>query len=205
MSKDKAGFFTAKNIAALGVLIALVVVLQAGLGSIKLGATSFSLVLIPIVIGSCVIGPIAGGILGFVFSFIVFLFGVFGADLFTYVMFTANPWATTLIIFSKGILAGVVPGVLFNLICKKSEKAGIITASLSAPIVNTAIFALLSLAFSSSFVTAFMKNGFMGDAEAFTHFIFIGCAGVNFLVELCVNAIATPLFFTVIRMVGKNK
>ena len=204
MEKTKKGFFTAKNIATLGILTAFVLLLQAGLGSVKVGATSFSLVLIPIVLGSCILGPVAGGFLGFVFSLIVFIYGVTGADGFTYVMLDANAFATVLIIFSKGILAGVVPGLIFNALKNKNEKVGIVLAALSAPVINTAIFVLLTLAFGHWFTAAFVAKGFIGDADAVVKFLFIGCAGFNFVVEFCVNLIATPLFYTVIKAVGKS-
>lgn len=204
MSKLKHGFFTPKNIAVLGVLTAFVVLLQAGLGAVKVGTTSFSLVLIPVVLCSCILGPIAGGFLGLVFSLIVFLYGISGGDFFTYVMLNASPLATILIIFSKGILAGVVPGVLFNAIKPKNEKIAIVAAALSAPVVNTAIFVLLTLVFGNLYTSAFIAQGFIGDAKALTYFLFIGCAGVNFLVEFCVNLIATPVFFTVIKTIGKK-
>lgn len=204
MQNVKKGLFSAKNVAMLAVLTAFVVLLQAGLGSIKIGPTEFSFVLIPIVLGSCLLGPLFGGFLGFVFSLIVFLTGVTGANAFTYIMFTANPFATTLIIFLKGILAGVVPGLLYSAISKKNEKAGIVVAALSAPVVNTSIFILLTIVFGSSFSAAFVKQGFIENGAAFMNFLFIGCAGINFIAEFAVNAVATPILFTVMKVVGKK-
>ncbi len=200
----KQGVLSAKNIAAIGVLTAFVVLLQAGLGAIKVGATSFSLVLIPIVLGSCILGPLVGAFLGFVFSLIVFLYGVTGADGFTFIMFGANPFATILIIFTKGILAGLVPGLLFKAIAKRTEKVGVVVAALSAPIVNTAIFVLFTLIFGRSYAAAFVANGFIEDATSLVYFLFIGCAGINFIVEFCVNLVAIPLFYAVIGVVRKK-
>ena len=51
----------------LAILLAVVVVLQCFLGSIKVGATSFSVVLVPIVVGALILGPAAGAFLGFAF------------------------------------------------------------------------------------------------------------------------------------------
>lgn len=201
---NKQGKLTAKNLATLGILTAFVIFLQAVLGGIKVGSTSFSLVLIPIVLGSCILGPLSGAFLGFVFSLIVFIYGVTGADTFTFIMFGANPFATILIIFTKGILAGLVPGLLFKLLAPKNEKVAIVIAALSAPIVNTAIFVLFTLIFGSSFAAAFVNNGFIESATALVYFLFIGCAGINFIVEFCVNLIAIPLFYTVIGVIGKK-
>ena len=63
---------------------------------------------------------------------------------------------------------------------------------------------LLTLAFGHWFTAAFVAKGFIGDADAVVKFLFIGCAGLNFVVEFCVNLIATPLFYTVIKAVGKS-
>jgi len=204
MKKRRRSLFTARNVALTGILAAFVLLFQAGLGAVKIGATSFSLVLIPIVLGSCLVDPIAGGILGFEFSLIVFIYGVTGGDAFTFIMLDANPFATVLIIFAKGILAGFVPGVIYNALKGKNAKVGVITAALSAPLINTLIFVLLTLAFGNSFSAAFIEKGFIGDATALTYFVFIGCAGINFIVEFCVNVVATPLFFTVIGAVDKR-
>ncbi len=82
-------FFSAKNIAYLAVLLALVVVLQSiALVTGIFLATSLSFVLIPIVIGAVLLGPAAGAILGFMFGFMTVIFGVTGADSFTFLLFS---------------------------------------------------------------------------------------------------------------------
>ena len=196
--------FSAKNIAMLGVLTAFVVLFQVCLGTIKIGPTSFSLVLIPIVLGSCLIGPLAGGFLGFVFSLIVFLYGLFGADVFTNVMLNTNFAVTFLIIFSKGILAGIVPGLLFNALKPVDDKLAVTVSALSAPVVNTAIFVLILFAFRNVFVQSFIDKGYVSSVSSWANFVFIGCAGLNFIVEFGVNLVATPLFYTVISVVDKK-
>jgi hypothetical protein len=52
---EKQKFFSAKNIAILGVLLALVIVLQALGGSINIGAVQLNFTLIPIVLGALVL------------------------------------------------------------------------------------------------------------------------------------------------------
>ncbi|MGN1062682.1 MAG: ECF transporter S component, partial [Candidatus Scatosoma sp.] len=83
----KANYFSAKRVAGLAILLALVIVLQTALGSVKIGATSFSLVLIPIVLGGILYGAWAGAFLGFVFGLITLIYGITGADYFTMVLF----------------------------------------------------------------------------------------------------------------------
>jgi uncharacterized membrane protein len=61
------------NLTLLGILTAIVIVLQAIGATIKFGPFSITLVLLPIVIGAALIHPLAGGWLGFVFSIVVLL------------------------------------------------------------------------------------------------------------------------------------
>ena len=64
----------------LAVLLALVIVLQSIAGLIKIGPFSPSFVLIPIVIGSIVVGPKGGAMLGTAFGIIVIIQCFTGAD-----------------------------------------------------------------------------------------------------------------------------
>jgi len=61
------------NITLLGILTAIVIVLQSVGATIRFGTFSITLVLLPIVIGAALIHPLAGGWLGFVFSIVVLL------------------------------------------------------------------------------------------------------------------------------------
>lgn len=60
----KEKYFSAKRITGLAVLLALVVVLQAALGTISIGAVQLNFSLIPIVLGAVLYGAVAGGLLG---------------------------------------------------------------------------------------------------------------------------------------------
>ena len=63
-------FFTSRNIAFLAVLVALIIVLQLWGGNIRIGGTSLSFVLVPIVIGAVMLGPVAGAFLGLLLGLI---------------------------------------------------------------------------------------------------------------------------------------
>ena len=199
MEAKRKPFFTAKNIAFLAVLVALVVVLQIWGGAIRIGATSLSFVLVPIVLGAVLLGPLAGAFLGFVFGLIVLLYGVTGADGFTYILFSDHPVLTSALCLVKGIAAGLVSGLLFKLVSKKNAYAGIFVASVSAPVVNTGLFILGGLLMSGT-----LAENFVADGSTVIYFLIIGCAGVNFLVELAINIVASPAVYTVVRVVGKS-
>ena len=70
-NQKKQNPFDAVTIAGLGLLTALVIVLQMLGGFIRFGQFSISLVLAPIVIGAALYGAWAGGWLGFVFGVVV--------------------------------------------------------------------------------------------------------------------------------------
>ena len=194
-------FFSAKNIATLAVLMALVVVLQsvALVTSIFL-PTSLSLVLIPIVLGAMLLGPLAGGVLGFLFGFVVLIFGIAGVDKFTAALLADTPAMTVLICFVKGIAAGVVPGLLYKPIAKKNKLAAAIVAALSAPIVNTGLFIVGCLMITGT-IGQFTATGTMNEI---VYFLFIGCAGINFLIEVAINIVLSPAIHRIVLVVEKN-
>lgn len=198
MSKFYKQFFTAKNVAILAMLSAFVLILQGSFGSFRVGMTSFSVTLIPIVLGAILLGPLAGGILGALFGLIVYLFGVTGADPFTNVLFVAHPLLTALVCFGKGIMAGVVPALLYKLFAKKNTYLAVFVAALSAPIVNTGLFLLGSLTLLDTLSTM------LGEGQSMLNFLFIGCAGVNFIVEFLVNLAGAPAIYTVLRATAKS-
>lgn len=198
----KANYFSAKRVTGLAILLALVVVLQTALGSVKIGATSFSLVLIPIVLGGILYGAWAGAFLGFVFGFITLIYGITGADYFTMVLFQAQPVATTLLCILKGATAGFAAGALYKEISKKHEYAAVFTAAAAAPVVNTGLFIVGALCFFKNTLNA----NFVAQGSTLIYFLFIGCAGVNFLVEFAVNLIAAPSLYRVYHIInGKRK
>ncbi|MBQ2509866.1 MAG: ECF transporter S component, partial [Erysipelotrichaceae bacterium] len=94
-----------KNITGIGILMAIVIILQL-LGSfIRFGPFSISLVLIPIVVGAALYGPFAGGLLGLTFGVVVLLSGDAAPFL------AVNVFGTVLTVLLKGALAGVFAGL----------------------------------------------------------------------------------------------
>lgn len=119
-----------KKIAGVGLLTALVVVLQL-LGSfIKFGTVSISLVLVPIVVGAALYGVGAGAWLGGVFSVVVLC----QPD--TALFLNMSIFGTILTVMLKGILAGHCPDWCIG--CYKKHKyAGVVCAVVVCPVVNT--------------------------------------------------------------------
>ncbi len=195
----KSRFFSAKNIAYLAVLLALVIVLQIWAGGVKIGPTSVSFVLIPIVLGAILLGPAAGAFLGCAFGVVVIIMGVMGADYFTFVVFSDHPVLTVLLCLVKGAAAGFVAGILFKLLRGKNESVAVLVSALAAPVVNTGLFILGALLMSDT-----LSANFVADGQTVLYFLVIVCAGLNFVVEFIINAVASPVIYTVARVVGKK-
>ena len=191
----------------LAILTAIVLVLQLTGTTINLtgalGGTSISLVLIPIVLGAVLLGPSAGAWLGFTFGAVTYLMGVFGMDMFTNILFTNHPILTALICFGKGIFAGLVAGLLYKAFCKINPYVAAIIAAASAPIVNTGLFILGGLT-----MTGTLDANFAGPrGESVMYFLIIVCAGINFLFELALNLILSPVIYRLSLIIkkGNNK
>ncbi len=198
MSQRK--YFSAKRITGLSILLALVIVLQVFGGYFKIGATSLSFVLVPIVLAGILYGAVAGGIMGFAFGIIILIQGAMGVDAFTLVLLEEHPIWTILLCTVKGAAAGVVSGLLYKWIAKKNTHAGVFVAAAAAPIVNTGLFILGSLCFLQDS----LKANFVANGQTVVYFLIIGCAGINFLVEFAINLVLSPSIHTVCRIVGKR-
>lgn len=175
----------------LGIFIALVLVIQLLGGAVKVGPISISLVLIPIAVGGILLGPLCGAVLGLTFGVATVIGGLTGADPFTATLLNSGAWGavfTTLLCLVKGTMAGFVSALIYKLLAPKSKVAAVLLAAVAAPVVNTGLFVLGALTVLNSLIT----QNFVGSGSNIIYFVFIGCAGVNFLIELAVNVIFTP-------------
>ena len=186
----------------MALLTALVIVCQTMASGIKIGPTAITLSCVPIVIGSIIYGPLEGGFLGFVFSAVVFIAGVSGQDAFTFTLFNASPVVTTLLIFFKGTLAGVVSGLVYRLLEKanrgKNTTVKCLIAALCSHITNTGIFAIIMLTLLRPSL-----EQFAGGTDIL-YFLFITCIGLNFLVETGVSVILSTAVSRLVIYFGKR-
>lgn len=195
----KERYLTAKNVTYFAILLALVVVLQLFGSVLKIGATQLSFVLVPIVLCGMVLGPWWAATLGFVFGVIVFLQGLFGADAFTAVLINDHPLITALTCLGKGFCCGLASGYCYKLVKNKDETAASFISAAICPIVNTGLFILGALLMSDT-----LSANFVADGSTVIYFLIIGCAGVNFIVELGINLICAPAIHRITNIVEKN-
>ena len=189
----KSNRFNANTIIGLGLLTAIVVVMQFISMGLRFGTFSITLTLIPIVVGAALYGWVSGAWLGFVFGVSVLLTG----DANTFLAVNIPGTITTVLV--KGILAGLCAGLVYELISKKNQIAAVLVSAVIAPVVNTGIFILGSYVFFFDYLS--------GLAEGTNLFVFILVAlvGINFFIELGTNLVLNPAILQIIRIGKKMK
>ncbi len=121
-------FFTAKTIAGLGVLTAMVVALQFLSNYVQFGPISITLALFPIAVGAMLYGPIGGLFLGLIDGAIILL----SPSTITG-FFAINPFGTIVVCLLKTGLAGLVAGFIF-LLHKKGANVELFAAMILLPL-----------------------------------------------------------------------
>ena len=186
-----------KALVGMAIFTAIVVVLQViatALG--RMGLTPPSLVLIPIVIGSAVYGLKTGAWLGLVFGIVVLLAGVMGADLFTAGMWNYNPLATASICIVKGVAAGFVAGAVYKALSKVNGILAAVAAAIVCPIINTGLFLLGATVFFKDY----LMTTYSVETAGFVGFLFLGLVGANFLIEMAINLVLSPMIVRILKI-----
>ncbi len=193
-----------RAIAGVAILTAVVIVLQLIGSQIRLGPFSISLVLIPIVVGAALYGAWAGAWLGLVFSVIVLIMDAAA-------FLAINVPGTVVTVILKGTLAGFVAGLVYkafrkwafvfkNLATGKeswSTNLGVILAAIVCPVVNTGLFLLGCWIFFMPTIRAWAEGAGFENAASY---MFLGLVGGNFLVELLINLILSPVIVQLIHI-----
>ena len=182
-----------RTLTGVAIFTAIVVVLQL-LGSfIRFGQFSISLVLIPIVVGAALYGVGAGAWLGFVFGIAVLL-----TD--SALFFSVNPIGTVITVLAKGALAGWCAGLVFKALEKKNTWLAVIAAAIVCPVVNTGVFVIGCNLFFLDFIKELAANAGFESAGAL---ILFGFVGLNFVFEMLVNIVLSPVILRLIK-IGKK-
>lgn len=184
---------------ATALLMAMVIVLQFVSAALPtVGGFSFSLVLLPIVVGSAIYGPGTGALLGGTFGVIVAINCVTGFDKGGAMVFQANPLLCVLVVMLKGILAGLFSGFIYKMTGKRNQYIGMLSAAIVCPVVNTGIF-LGCMALFFKDVLSLWAGG--GDILAY---MLSGIVLINFVPELIINVVFSPAGQTIVNAVRKS-
>ena len=168
------------------ILTAIVVILQvmAIVTRAVLPVFAVNLVLIPIVIGAAVGGVRVGTWLGFVSGVAILISGDASAFL------TIDIAGTLITVLAKGALSGLVAAFVYKAVEKKDRYLAVLSAAVVCPIVNTGVFVLGCLAFFMDTIRAWGDG--LGYENAFAY-IFLGVIGINFVIELILNVVLSPV------------
>lgn len=182
-------------IVGIGLLTAIVVVLQFVSMALRFSMFSITLTLVPIIVGAALYDWKTGAWLGLVFGAAVLLTGDAAAFL------AINVPGTIIVVLLKGAMAGLLAGVVYRLLAKKNEILAVIAASITAPVTNTGIFLIGCRLFFFDTVKAWGEG--LGFENTFLYMI-IGLVGINFLIELGVNLVLSPTIVTIIKIGRKQ-
>ena len=186
------------RLTGLGILTAIIIVLQVLTTFVRFGPFSITLALSPIVVGAAMYGKGAGAYLGAVFSVVVVIMCITGGDVGGFMVWSANPVMCVIMCMLKGTAAGFLAGLMYQLVGKKNQLLGVILAALISPIANTGIFIIGMLLFFRETLASWA-----GGSDLLTYII-MGLTGVNFLVELGVNIVLSPIVVKIIDAVRKT-
>jgi uncharacterized membrane protein len=180
-----------KTIAGMGVLTAIVVVLQLMSSVIHFGPFSITLALTPIIVGGALYGVKGGSWLGLVMGLTVLLSGDASAFL------TVNVPGTIIVVLCKSTFAGLLASLIYKLLEKKNIYAAVVAAGVVAPVVNTGLFVIGCMVFFLDTI-----NEWASGTPAL-EFIITGMVGMNFVVELFVNMALSAVTVTLIGYAKK--
>ena len=188
-----------KKLTELTMLAAIVVVLTIFSTFIKFGPFSITLALVPIIIGGVLYGAEGGALLGFVFSLVVLITGLFGWDGGTVMMLIGiRPLAAILICLLKGTLAGWAAALVYRAVAGKNGKLAVVLASIVCPVVNTGVFIAGMLLFFTSTLESWASG------QGVFYFIIFGLTGINFVVELLSTLALSSVVTAIIKYRKKS-
>ncbi|MBE6593113.1 MAG: ECF transporter S component [Ruminococcaceae bacterium] len=191
----------------LAMLVALVVVLQiiSTLLPVLPGGVSITLTLVPVVIGGILLGKKGGFVLGLAFGLIVMINCATGLDKGAVVLWNENALSTAVICLTKGIAAGFLPAVFYDLIIGKNAEQTVnskrkflatLVAALSAPIINTALYLIGMWVLFNDLATSVGVN--------FIAYALVVFATANFAVEFIINIVLTPAIVRIVDVTKKK-
>lgn len=178
-------------------LTALVVVLQSMGNFLRFGPFSISLVLMPIVVGAAICGAKIGAWLGLVFGIVVLVGGDASAFL------VINPLGAVITVLLKGMACGFCAGLAYKALEKVNKYVAVVVAAIVCPVVNTGIFLLGGVVFFLDTLISWAEGaGFGGSVVGYMIF---GLVGINFIVELVVNIVLSPVIVRLLNFRRKMR
>ncbi len=164
------------------------------LGYLRTPGVEITFIMIPVVIGSVLLGPKAGMILGGVFGITSFI-QCFGMSPFGATLLSINPILTFLTCMIPRLLMGYFSGMAYRLL-KKSDNNLVPfgAASLTGPLTNTLFFVgMVIVLFGNTDYIMGMRGG-MNVLAFFAAFV-----GMNGLIEAVVSFLVSTAILTALK------
>ncbi len=178
----------------LALFTVLVAVFQWASLTVRVGVFATSaLALVPIVLGAAICGPLAGAWLGFVFALVTFMDAA--------AFMSVSVFGTIVTVVLKGVMAGLLPGLVFAALKKRNLTVATVIAALLCPVSNSGIFFLGSMVFFLGTIEEWAIAA--GAANAITY-IFTFMIGTNFLVEFFTCLILCPVIIRLLQLFAKR-
>lgn len=197
MNSKSTGFFSARNITALAILLALVIVMQTFGATINIGPVQLNFTLVPIALGAMLLGKWSGAFLGFACGVVVLIQVIMGLVPFYTLIWTETPLWAGLTCVVKTTLAGFLSGLIYKPIAKKHKLLAVFLSAAVVPVVNTALFVVGCLLMWEPISTISGGTNLLG-------FILVSLVTFNFFLELAVNLIVAPALYKVIKVIDKS-
>ena len=142
-SQKKRGSDKTKNLAILGLLTAITLILSfTPLGYIPIGPLKLTFMTIPVIVAAAILKPRDAAVIGGVFGLTSFIQAFSGMSLLTGALFQLNPLLTFLLCVVPRVLEGLLGGLLFQWLNKidKTKFFSYSAVSLAVPVLNTILF-----------------------------------------------------------------
>ena len=112
-------------------------------------------------------------------------------------MWVASPFWLVVVCVGKAVLCGLCAGLVAKAL-RQRQTISCILAALTAPVVNTGVFAI-------GMLTVFkpVLQDYAGGTNI-VYFLFVAFIGVNFLVEFAVNAAMSAAIARIVQVVQKQ-
>ena len=108
----------------------------------------------------------------------------------------AGAWLGFALVLVKGTAAGFCAGLTYRALSKKNELFAAVAAAIVCPVVNTGLFLVGCLLFFMPTITEWSTAA--GFPNVGNYMIF-GLVGVNFLFELLVDVVLSPVIVRLIK------
>lgn len=176
-----------RQMAEMALLTAIVLILAfTPLGYLKTPwGVEITFIVVPVAVGSVVLGPKAGAFLGFIFGMTSFV-QCFGASPLGAMMLQISPVGTFVCCVVTRIFVGLIPGLIYELF-RRIKKVNILSIGLCCfltPIINTALYIVGNyLIFSDTWLDIAIGSGYGGENGISLLIFMLGMVAVNGIVE----------------------